>query len=514
MSDYYRDLYRRPDGSVGWVETTLPKMHTRAFCDADGMVYTLWRDNDTDRVFQELEGIPLTLQVGRSVKGNFPCAYDEKGAMYLQHDDDGVLTRYFRPDWVSGHIAAPYAAEGVWSVRSDGHVVMRNDPSRFRTLPNGEFGHNICETENFIVYQFGRDPDYGGSFSCYDKRTGETRRWLGYSPHAPVAMEDSNGKLWVAISGRDTPAPDQVEWALEFPPLPTPAPIGITPDYPQTLRPIWRGCLGWDGGPGNFAGGRNHGGRPIVEGTGREKDGTAWVLPADEPNLTAIFTSPHEARDRQADEDDARVLSKRTGAPILLYSDRNVWDLRADGERLNAAGCAVIPTVRCYPTAGTWDVLDRLKESIHAAHPLRVAVVRPLYAQPQWDETDAARLNVELTKFIESSPDVCMDLAFGWKRPQGSWEFKVWAESYFLGLCERTPHPDRNSLPRTVRPGESPAPPVEPEQPLPAPTPVPDVAKSSTRLKDELARLRTARAAREALQGTRRPWWKILFGIR
>jgi hypothetical protein len=100
---------------------------------------------------------------------------------------------------------------------------MGNDPSLRRVI-NGETWFNCVETASYIVGQFGRDPDYGGALSKLDKRTGQVTRWLGYTPHPPRAVE-LDGVLTVAISGRDTPAPDQVKWADDFPPLPGQPPV-------------------------------------------------------------------------------------------------------------------------------------------------------------------------------------------------------------------------------------------------------------------------------------------------
>jgi hypothetical protein len=224
MADWYRHVSIGSDGRLcQWANTVENGvMHVRVYgTPTESRV--LRRGRDTDTVTLSLNNRSTTL--GGRVKGNFPAAFSRDGAKaYVQHDEGGGRTSLRVYDAATGEQLevrwdAPYAAEGIWDVLDDGTVVLMNDPSRFRRIPNGEFWHNCVETEHYVVGQFGRDPDYGGSLSRLDKRTGKVTRWLGYTPHPPFAVE-VDGVLHVAISGRDTPAPDEVAWVDDFPPAP------------------------------------------------------------------------------------------------------------------------------------------------------------------------------------------------------------------------------------------------------------------------------------------------------
>ena len=230
MADYYHDLFLTPAGSVDWHRFGLPQMHVRAF----NATTWLWRDQDSDVVWVSTANGASTL--GGRTQGNYPAAFDELGVVWVQHDASGVLTGYHLDGTPTGTtLAAPYAAEGIADVQA-GRVVMMNDPSRIRLMPNGETWLNCVETPNFIVGQFGHDASgYGGSISSCHKPTGQVRRWLGYTPLPVFAREDAQGHLYVAISGNEAPAPDQVVWATSFPvSQPAPAPV----PEPQPVRPV------------------------------------------------------------------------------------------------------------------------------------------------------------------------------------------------------------------------------------------------------------------------------------
>jgi hypothetical protein len=229
VTDYYRDCWIY-DGQVRTVErTTETGMHVRGW--GDDML--AWRGHQDDLAY--LNGVVVS---DTPVKGNWPCAFTPHNMLLVQHQPgNGILSLYAAGGAILGTVDAPYASEGIHHVAASGGEnytitpIMGNDPSLMRVMPNGETWFNCVETENFIVGQFGRDPDFGGSLSKLDKRTGTVTRWLGYTPHPPRAVE-MDGVLTVAISGRDTPAPDQVEWAAGFPPLPGQPPIVTPPPAP------------------------------------------------------------------------------------------------------------------------------------------------------------------------------------------------------------------------------------------------------------------------------------------
>jgi hypothetical protein len=222
MADFYRDCWIFNDQVYTVERTTETGMHVRGWGDG----HLVWRGHHDDLPY--LDGRVLT---PRKVKGNWPIYIDSRRGMVLvQHDDERVHAYDMQGGYLQP-MPAPYASEGIHHRDKDYRIVMGNDPSLLRVMPNGETWHQCVETENFIVGQFGRDPDYGGSLSKLDKRTGHVTRWLGYTPHPPRAVE-LNGVLTVAISGRDTPAPDQVEWAAGFPPLPGQPPIVTPPSAP------------------------------------------------------------------------------------------------------------------------------------------------------------------------------------------------------------------------------------------------------------------------------------------
>jgi hypothetical protein len=229
-------------------------MHLRGFADSLGQAALAWRDHATDHAW--IAGPHGTYDLGR-VQGNFPLAWTPNVELAVQHDDRGLLAIYdLFGAWLRW-VPAPYAAEGIASIDAHDAVVMMNDPSRFRTLPNGEFGHNIEETANFFVYQFGRDPDYGGSISRYDNRTGKTQRWLGYTGLPFTCVEDDAGELRVALCG-DTPDPYAIQWADEFPPVVVPPPQPILIDLGPA--PSWTGWVGCTSSVGNEPGNCTWGG--------------------------------------------------------------------------------------------------------------------------------------------------------------------------------------------------------------------------------------------------------------
>jgi hypothetical protein len=239
MADFYRDCWIHA-GQVRTVErTTETGMHVRGWGDNS----LVWRGHHDDLAY--LNGEPLSTE---RVKGNWPCAFTPDGRIAVQHGEDEILLYDPSTRRLSG-LMGGYAAEGIIRVDMDefneGHVlVMGNDPSLRRAI-NGETWFNCVETENYIVGQFGRDPDYGGALSKLDKRTGQVTRWLGYTPHPPRAVE-LDGVLTVAISGRDTPAPDQVEWVANFPPLSTHDPKPVDPPKPPDTDAAYR--AGWAAG--------------------------------------------------------------------------------------------------------------------------------------------------------------------------------------------------------------------------------------------------------------------------
>ena len=239
MSDVYCDVFLRPDGTVGWHRYELPRMHVRAF-NQDTF---LWRDNQTDVVFVSSSAGVQAL--GGKSRGNYPAAMDESGVVWVQHDMSEKLTGYNWDGTPTGAtLTAPYAAEGIAEVRG-GAAVMMNDPSRIRTMPNGETWLNCVETAHYIVGQFGHDASgFGGSISYWNKVTGVVLRWLGYTPLPVFAREDVNGTLFVALSGNNAPAPDQVEWASHFPgevpvePPPTEPPTQATVSSVVVTKPM------------------------------------------------------------------------------------------------------------------------------------------------------------------------------------------------------------------------------------------------------------------------------------
>jgi hypothetical protein len=228
VTDYYRDCWIHA-GQVRTVErTTETGMHVRGW--GDDML--AWRGHQDDLAY--LNGVVVS---DTPVKGNWPCAFTPHNMLLVQHQPgNGILSLYAAGGAILGTVDAPYASEGLHHVEIGGGEnytitpVMGNDPSLRRVI-NGETWFNCVETASYIVGQFGRDPDYGGALSKLDKRTGQVTRWLGYTPHPPRAVE-LDGVLTVAISGRDTPAPDQVEWAAAFPPLPGQPPIVTPPPAP------------------------------------------------------------------------------------------------------------------------------------------------------------------------------------------------------------------------------------------------------------------------------------------
>jgi hypothetical protein len=246
MADVYQDVWKDEGGEVHTIGVSLDKgwMHVRGA--GDEMI--VWRNHNDDYAYMAAPS-QLSIRLGDlKVKGNYAVALGPWGDgspglyAYVQHVDAetaGLRIYDMAGGLVGQYLDAPYAAEGIAHVTSDGRVIMHNDPSRFRVVPNGEFWHNIEETENHILGQFGRDPDFGGSISCYDKRTGVTRRWLGYTPLPFKAVEDKHGNLHVAISGNNPPAPDAVEWVANFPPLPGTEP---KPDPPPVDPPKPADC--------------------------------------------------------------------------------------------------------------------------------------------------------------------------------------------------------------------------------------------------------------------------------
>jgi hypothetical protein len=222
VTDYYRDCWIY-DGQVRTVErTTETGMHVRGWGDG----HLVWRGHEDDMAYINGRMLPA-----RRVQGNFPILFDAGGLVHVQlQGATDHLHQFTREGVWAGTVDAPYASEGCHHIEPDGRIVMGNDPSLRRTI-NGETWFNCVETANYIVGQFGRDPDYGGALSKLDKRTGQVTRWLGYTPHPPRAVE-LDGVLTVAISGRDTPAPDQVEWSADFPPLPGQPPVVTPPPAP------------------------------------------------------------------------------------------------------------------------------------------------------------------------------------------------------------------------------------------------------------------------------------------
>jgi hypothetical protein len=463
--DFYREIRIGRDGQLCYRQVTVADglMHVRGFRDAAGQESTIVRGHATDLV--SVNG----RQLGGKVKGNFPAAFSHDGTkVYVQHDEG--KDQETREDRTSLRIydlaglelecrmGAPYAAEGIAEVLEDGTVVLMNDPRRFRTMPNGEFWHNCCETDNYIVGQFGRDDlNLGGAFSVLHKLTGKVQRWLGYSPHPPFAVE-FDGKLLIAISGDNTDDPWHVQLADDFPPVAPPTMPAMR--FAARLRPIYRGCLSWDlDAPGNFGGDRNSPDRVIVEGT---VDG--WLRPENEARTLALFASRHESKDPVGDYARCKALAKAHGSAVLVYADRLLFDLVDDVAALRQDGVAALACIRCY-LVGADDtaaaMLERLKVSLGLVDG-PVGVTRAIYRSALCNEEQAAEANLILTDFIEDEPRIVLDAAFGWHRQQGSPVFRTWADDYFLELCARTPASARSSFPMTTT---SPALPPAPAPP-------------------------------------------------
>lgn len=464
--DFYRHVAIGLDGQLCYRQVTVAdgQMHVRGFRDASGQESTIVRGHATDLV--SVNG----RQLGGKVKGNFPAAFSHDGTkVYVQHDEgkdqetreDRTSLRIYDLDGreLECRMNAPYAAEGIAEVLEDGTVVLMNDPRRFRTMPNGEFWHNCCETEHYIVGQFGRDDlDLGGAFSVLHKPTGKVQRWLGYSPHPPFAVE-LDGKLLIAISGDNTDDPWHVQLADDFPPVAPPTMPALR--FPARLRPIYRGCLGWDlDAPGNFGGDRNSPNRLIVEGT---VDG--WLRPENEARTLALFASRHESKDPDADYARCQAIAKAHGSAVLVYADRLLFDLIDDVALLRAAGVAALACIRCC-LVGPDDTAAKMLERLQASLGLvdgPVGVTRAIYRSALCNEEQAAEANLVLTDFIEDEPRIVLDAAFGWHRKQGSAVFRAWSDDYFLEICARTPAPERSSFPSThIGPALPPAQPPSP----------------------------------------------------
>jgi hypothetical protein len=437
--DYYRDCWLY-NGQVRTVTRTAEDgMHVRGWGDG----HLAWRGHQDDLAY--LDGDCVNFD--DKVKGNFPCAFHPfSGIVHVQHSGGGDrLDRYALDGQYAGSVSAPYASEGIHHIEPDGRIVMGN-ADELRRLINGELWHNCVETENYIVGQYGRDPDYGGALARLHKPTGHVRRWLGYTPHPPRAVE-LDGILTVAISGRDTPEPSEVIWSGSFPPLPvTPDPVVPVPVHP---RPMIRGGFG-DNIPGSNVGSSGHALAVI--------DGPDYITEQDKPKLKGIIFDPFYTTDQariERDRQKAIALCKETGAACCVFDDGH--DIGTICEQLDMAGVAVVHLKQSYPTS-SW-----INNEFYA--PSRpTLLVRALYTA--WPDHQIAENQRTVDLMLELRPWFLGELAFGWSRsaPQAP---KPWIKDYWLTRCQQTPAPDWLGWPKTRVVGPVPAPP-KPQKPEPA----------------------------------------------
>ncbi len=221
MTDRYQHVTLNQDGEAEWfsADLTTRKMHLRLW--ANGERRLAWRDHDTDLAWlQTPRGLA---QLGTAkCKGVFPIAFHPvTGDVYVQHEPgDGYLDVYDGNGVGIGAEPCEYQAQGIHSIRN-GRVVMHRSAELDRKCGD-ETWVDCTETASFIVGAFGRDPDFGASISMLDKRTGKVTRWLGETVSPVSAVEDKHGALFVAICGKNPPAPDAVPWADAFPPIEEP----------------------------------------------------------------------------------------------------------------------------------------------------------------------------------------------------------------------------------------------------------------------------------------------------
>lgn len=173
--------------------------------------------------------------------GNYPICFDYRdGSLLVQHNPpDGWLTYYDRNGRMVGaerrHVAAD--SGGIHHIEATGRIVMSDDPTLRRVMPNGELWVDVIETEHWVVGAFGSpDNRFPAALARLEKATGIVTRWLGKT-QLPHRAFEFKGKLYVVVSCEDAPLPDAMEWVANFPapePVPVP-PVVVTP--PQAPVP-------------------------------------------------------------------------------------------------------------------------------------------------------------------------------------------------------------------------------------------------------------------------------------
>lgn len=451
LPDAYRHIYRDSDGEIRYHRVTLAdgKMHVRGTVRPDGELLIAWRRHDDDRVVMAgSAGGVVVLE--RPCMGFFAFAWGPGDLLVVQHDTSGIFSVYKPTGEFVTRVTGTYAAEGISHIEDeDWRVVMMNDSSRTRVMPNGETWVNCEETEHYIAGQFGRDPDFGQSLSLYDKRTGQIRRWLGSTVLPFTMVEDDNLQPLLALNG-NTPEPDEIDWVADFPPLPVTLPPVVA--QPESPRPMLRGGFG-DVIPGSNVGGSGH---PL-----NVIDGPDYIKPYDEPKLRGVIFDPFYTHDQAQIERDRQKcieIAKRTGAPVCVYDDGHpIGHLLG---ALRAEGVATMTLTQAYPGP---DLLDRLED----ARLLRDVIVRALYHADQWTDYELAESYRLIDEWLERTDGLFKlkgDLAAGWNRgaPQSP---KPWQREYFQARCERTPEYDWADWPRTITAPRG-RPPEKPSQPI------------------------------------------------
>lgn len=344
---------------------------------------------------------------------------------------------------------------GIHQILGPTAVLMDSERARLTRLVAGVQFTLATEIQGFLVGQV--SGSINGSVGLVGPdgavlMTKPTPAWSGYTNVAP-RLAARPGAARIAATGENTPrARDQV--LIPYDPMP---PIVV----PATLRPRWRGCLGGAAGvPGNLGGGDDLT-RPIVEGTGTYKDGRPWIPPAHESRWAIVFSSPLECTDLEVEFAEVAAACRRSGAAAGVYSDRpwfheTCWDFCA---RLRAAGVAVIPIVRAYPSGPTdsedalegrtWLNVQDLKKGRDGTPGFDViGVCSAIYDQSgYWPLPMVARSRNRLTESLEqgSMHAVEVEIFFGWDRVP----VRPWLQEHTRVVCDRTATPT-TSLPRTA----------------------------------------------------------------